>query len=84
MRQVVYQNLSVSQLEANFEEIMASGYSVSFFNRWIDRNIDQVWIKYVIKDEKAEFQIEPDFFGAKVQTEKVFPIAGFSSDTATG
>lgn len=84
MRQVVYQCLSMSQLEKNFDEIMSSGYSVSFFTRWADRQVDQVWIKNVIEADEEKFELKLDFFGAKVQKANLFPIEDFSAVSATG
>src|SRR4051794_19132057 len=43
--QVVYENLSLAQLEKNLEEIFASGYSVSLFTDWQKHRATQVWIK---------------------------------------
>ena len=43
--QVVYENLSMDQLEQHLEEIFASGYSVSLFTDWQNHRISQVWVK---------------------------------------
>src|SRR5258708_3219274 len=45
MQQVVYRNLPMHALENNFEAIMSSGYSVSLFTDWNNKNINEVWIK---------------------------------------
>src|SRR5271156_3358124 len=45
VRQVVYENLSMDQLEHNLDAIFTSGYSVSLFTNWQDHRISQVWIK---------------------------------------
>ena len=45
MKQVVYENLSIDQLEHNLDAILSSGYSVSLFTDWQKHNITQVWIK---------------------------------------
>ena len=37
MRQDVYENLPLAQLDAHFEEIMSSAYSVSLFTDWQHR-----------------------------------------------
>ena len=43
--QVVYENLSMDQLEHHLDEIFASGYSVSLFTDWQNHRISQVWVK---------------------------------------
>ena len=45
MRQDVYQNLPVQQLEDHFDDIVSSAYSVSLFTDWQDERINQVWLK---------------------------------------
>jgi xylitol oxidase len=45
MKQVVYRNLPMAELEKNFMAIMSSGYSVSLFTDWRNKNINEVWIK---------------------------------------
>ena len=45
MRQQVYRDLPVDALIAHFDEIMASGYSVSLFTPWLGDAIQQVWVK---------------------------------------
>ncbi|HEY1336465.1 MAG TPA: D-arabinono-1,4-lactone oxidase, partial [Bryobacteraceae bacterium] len=45
MRQSVYEDLPIAQLEANFDAITASGYSVSLFTDWSGPRINQVWVK---------------------------------------
>ncbi len=44
MKQVVYRNLPMSELENNFDNIQ-TGYSVSLFTKWKNRKINEVWIK---------------------------------------
>jgi xylitol oxidase len=44
VRQRVYEGLSFDALCEHFEEIVASGYSVSVFTQWEDA-VDQVWVK---------------------------------------
>src|SRR3569833_2065259 len=43
--QTVYQNLSFSELEHNFDGIFGAGYSVSLFTDWQTHRATQVWIK---------------------------------------
>ena len=82
MRQVVYENLSMNQLEKHLAEIFASGYSVSLFTDWQNHRITQLWIKSrVEKGETAEPQRE--FFGAVLATRKLHPLAGHSAENCT-
>ena len=82
MRQVVYENLSMNQLEKHLAEIFASGYSVSLFTDWQNHRITQVWIKSRIESAKpAEPQRE--FFGARLATRKLHPLAGHSAENCT-
>jgi xylitol oxidase len=82
MTQIVYRNLSMSQLEHNLETIMASGYSVSLFTNWQNHNINQVWIKDRAKSaEKAA--IPPEFYGAKAATRNMHPIEANSAENCT-
>ncbi len=71
MKQVVYQNLLMSELEKNFEAIMSSGYSVSLFTDWTQKNISEVWIKSKADDMKEN---APTFYGATLATKNLHPI----------
>jgi xylitol oxidase len=47
IRQWVYDNLPRESLDAHFDEIFASAYSVSVFTTWRDpANLDHVWLKH--------------------------------------
>lgn len=72
MKQVVYQNMPMSALEKDFEKIMASGYSVSLFTDWKNKNVSEVWIKVKSDDVKT---FAPEFYGAKLATKNLHPIA---------
>jgi alditol oxidase len=71
MKQVVYQNLPMAELEKNFEAIMSSGYSVSLFTDWTNKNVSEVWVKSKVEDLK---EIAPEFYGAKLATKNLHPI----------
>ncbi len=71
MKQVVYQNLPIAELEKNFEAIMSGGYSVSLFTDWSNKNVSEVWIKSKAEDMK---DIAPEYFGAKLATKNLHPI----------
>lgn len=82
MTQVVYENLSLAQLERHLDEIFASGYSVSLFTDWQNHRATQVWIKSRF-DPKAARAAKPEFFGAKAATRRLHPLAGHSAENCT-
>jgi len=81
--QVVYENLSMAQLEKNLEEIFASGYSVSLFTDWQNHRIGQVWIKRRLDSGAASPKFAPEFYGATLATKKLHPIPGHSAESCT-
>ncbi|MFT2008854.1 FAD-binding protein [Pontibacter sp. 13R65] len=81
MKQVVYRNLPMQELKADFLAIMSSGYSVSLFTTWLNKNINQVWIKQV--KEGSSSGAATDFYGAKPATENMHPLEELSAEHAT-
>ena len=81
MKQVVYRNLAMKELEKNFNEIMASGYSVSFFTDWKNGNINEVWIKSRVENGNAS--AAPELYGAKLATQNLHPIETESAENCT-
>jgi len=80
--QSVYQNLSFDHLKDHFDEIFGSGYSVSLFTDWQRHQATQVWIKRrLAAGDKNEWQ--PEFFGARLATEKMHPITGHNAESCT-
>jgi len=73
MQQVVYRNLPMQALENNFLDIMSSGYSVSLFTDWKNKNVNEVWIKSRVEDGVPS-AIAPEFYGAKLATQNMHPI----------
>jgi xylitol oxidase len=82
MTQIVYRNLPMAQLEHNLEAIMGSGYSVSLFTDWQNKNINQVWIKDRAKSS-GNTPIPPDFYYAKAATKNMHPIEANSAVNCT-
>ena len=80
MKQVVYRNLAMNELEKNFNEIMAGGYSVSLFTDWRNKNINEVWVKSRADDGK---DAAPELFGAKLATQDLHPIETESAENCT-
>jgi xylitol oxidase len=82
MRQYVYENLPLSEVTDHFDSIESSAYSVSLFTDWRNRSVNEVWIKS--RDEKGQsFTATPDFFGGKLATRNLHPIAELSADNCT-
>lgn len=81
MRQYVYENLPTDQLKDHFEAIMSSGYSVSLFTDWQKKRINEVWIKSKVGKDDAK--AKPEFYGAKLATKNLHPIAELSAVNCT-
>jgi len=82
VRQVVYENLPLERLQDHLDEIFASGYSVSLFTDWQNHRATQVWIKSRV-GRNDHFKAEPVFFGAKLATKRLHPLAGHSAENCT-
>ena len=82
MTQVVYLNLSMSELKNNFNNIENMGYSVSLFTDWKNKNINEVWIKSRITGDTPA-PVPPELFGAKLATKNVHPIETESAENVT-
>jgi len=82
MRQYVYENLSFDAMKDHFDAIEASAYSVSLFTDWQNHNFSEVWLKS--RTEKGHaFNPTPEFFGAKLATKNLHPIAALSAENCT-
>ena len=82
MRQEVYDDLPLAELEANFETIVSSAYSVSLFTDWQAAVFNQVWLKRRAEDGNAHASA-PDFFTAVRATTPRHPIAALSAENCT-
>ena len=67
MRQDLYENLPLSQLEDHFDEILSSAYSVSLFTDWQKENFNQVWLKRRVADD-ASVALEAEWYRATLAT----------------
>jgi len=82
VRQNVFENLSMQQLEHNFDAIMGAGYSVSLFTDWANKNVSEVWVKSrVAPGEK--YTPRAEFYGAKAATKNVHPIIALDAINCT-
>ncbi|WP_113926262.1 FAD-binding protein [Cognataquiflexum aquatile] len=80
--QVVYMDMPMTALKENFQEIMASGYSVSFFLDWKSDNVNEVWIKRkVVPGETLDFPEE--FYGAKQAKVHMHPVQEMSAESCS-
>ncbi len=82
VRQDVYLDMPLEEAKANFEAIMAAGYSVSYFTGWQSDVIEQVWVKSRTDGDEA-FALGDTLFGAKLATRKVHPLIDFSAEPCT-
>jgi alditol oxidase len=79
VRQNIYENLPIKQLETHLNEIMSSGYSVSLFTDWQRDSINQVWLKSVVSAAAPP----PDLFGATPAQADLHPIKSISAKSCT-
>src|SRR5579871_2845218 len=82
MRQDVYVNLPLARLKEHFEDIMSAGYSVSLFTDWQDKRVNEVWLKRRI-EKGVPLDAKPEFYGAKLATKNLHPIAELSAENCT-
>jgi xylitol oxidase len=82
MRQYVYENLPFSAVKDHFDAIQASAYSVSLFTDWQNQRVSEVWLKSRLERGQA-FEPRPEFFGAKLATKNLHPIAELSAENCT-
>ncbi len=77
VRQDLYQYLPLESLQADFDRITSSGYSVSLFTDWQSDHVNQVWVKSKLV-EGEDFEVKSELFGAKAATQKLHPIIEIS------
>ncbi len=82
MRQYVYEDLPFSEMKDHFDEIEASGYSVSLFTDWQKQRVNEVWIKTRV-DAAKKFPASAELFGAKLATRNLHPIKELSPENCT-
>jgi xylitol oxidase len=82
MRQFVYRNLPIDQLQTHVREIFSSAYSVSLFTNWRNGLINTVWLKMRADDPRAD-QLPQVFYNATIATEPLHPLEGESPINCT-
>ena len=80
VRQRVFEGLAWDMLLEHFDEIAASGYSVSVLTRW-GTQVDQVWVRSRVTDEPEA--VRRDLFGARPATVDRHPILGIDPVNCT-
>lgn len=83
MQQLVYRNLPMAELENNFLAIMSSGYSVSLFTDWRNKNVNEVWIKSKVEEGRARPEFALEFYGAKLATQNMHPVESLDAVNCT-
>lgn len=84
MDQHVYENLPLTELKDHFDEIEASGYSVSLFTNWSSDTITEVWVKHKLTSSNVpKVQAVREFFGGKLATRNMHPIPELSAENCT-
>ncbi len=82
MRQYVYENMPLAEMKNHFDAIQSSAYSVSLFTDWQNQRISEVWLKSRVEGGLA-FEATPEFFGAKLASKNLHPIAELSAENCT-
>jgi xylitol oxidase len=78
IQQYVYDNLPRAELDGNFDEIVAAGYSVSLFTDWAGPRINQVWVKRLPSGDAP-----PEWVGATLADGPRHPIDGMPTENCT-
>ena len=78
LRQYVFDDLPWEAVDADLDEILAGGYSVSLFTSWTARGIDQVWVKTTDELDPAAA-----YFGATPAREPRHPVPGAHPENCT-
>ena len=82
MRQDVYENLPLAELEEHFDELFSSVYSVSLFTDWQSATFNQVWLKRHVPDN-TPINLDARLFGATLAISHLHPIAMLSAENCT-
>jgi alditol oxidase len=82
MRQYVYENLPLAAVKDHFDAIESGAYSISLFTNWQNQRFSEVWIKSRTEAGQA-FNATPEFFGARLATINLHPIAELSAENCT-
>lgn len=78
MQQEIYENVPVSRIENQLDDLMSAAYSVSLFTDW-QGDINQVWLKHRLTDGTPR-PIPPTFLGGTLAAHPLHPVAAFPPD----
>lgn len=81
MRQEVFLDLAWDVLYDHFDEIMASGDSVSLFTDYGD-TVNELWVKTRVPDDD-QWTRRSELFGARAATEKIHPVPSLDARFCT-
>lgn len=85
VRQDTYAGLTWDDLFERFDEVTASGYSVSVFTRWNTADVGEVWIKERLDETSAPDMAERLLSARRVRTKADSPAAdGVDNTTEQG
>ena len=82
VRQDVYENLPLAQLEEHFDKLFSSAYSVSLFTDWRNAIFNQVWLKRKVSTGSS-INLKPTLFEATLATRNLHPISSLSAANCT-
>jgi len=66
VRQVIYPEIPLDILQRNFEQIMGTAYSVSYFTDWSSAQVGNLWCKF------RDSEVIPDSVGGSAKADKKF------------
>ena len=78
VRQDLFEHLPWSDVEAGFDAITSSAYSVSMFTDWSDRGPHQIWTKSRVDDGPVT-----ELLGATLATGELHPLPGVDPGATT-
>lgn len=82
VQQEIFEQLPVTALEAHFDAIMSSAYSVSMFTDWRSSSINQLWLKRRVPAEGLP-TLGSELFGATAAARQLHPISELPSEPVT-
>ena len=66
IRQVIYQEIPLDVLQRNFDQIMGTAYSVSYFTDWSSAQVGNLWCKF------RDSEVIPESVGGSAKADKKY------------
>lgn len=82
VQQEIFEQLPMTALDAHFDEITSSAYSVSMFTDWRSASINQLWLKRRVPAEGLP-KLGSELFGATAAARQLHPISELPSEPVT-